>query len=378
MAKKIRIKKRNVGIVVGIIVVLVVAIIGIIKWKQKLDYQATDEYKLLTIGYSEEDTNFLIENLKEKDLDKIIENKTLNENIINLFKQEYFLYKHLDSYLEYADENPDKQLSEVIALINVNANKEWYDGIKDTDTTKDSLILVNKFHSLASDFEPNNLVSIKDWYAYPNAKEMDEDAYYAFISMYNAAKEENINLAINYSYRAYQEQEEIYDYYNKQYGTNYISVMPCNLYGINDNFSLENSHVLPALIRKFHEAKIKGEPSVIIWGSGKPLREFLNVDDLADACLFLMDHYEGDDFFNVGYGEEVTIMELALLIKKVVGFEGELIMDASKPDGTMRKLTDISRIKALGWEPKITLEAGVEETYQWFRDKYESGDFVVR
>lgn len=167
-------------------------------------------------------------------------------------------------------------------------------------------------------------------------------------------------------------------YYNKQYGTNYISVMPCNLYGINDNFSLENSHVLPALIRKFHEAKIKGEPSVIIWGSGKPLREFLNVDDLADACLFLMDHYEGDDFFNVGYGEEVSIMELALLIKKVVGFEGELIMDASKPDGTMRKLTDISRIKALGWEPKITLEAGVEETYQWFRDKYESGDFVVR
>ena len=167
-------------------------------------------------------------------------------------------------------------------------------------------------------------------------------------------------------------------YYNKQYGTNYISVMPCNLYGINDNFSLENSHVLPALIRKFHEAKIKGEPSVIIWGSGKPLREFLNVDDLADACLFLMDHYEGDDFFNVGYGEEVTIMELALLIKKVVGFEGELIMDASKPDGTMRKLTDISRIKALGWEPKITLEAGVKETYQWFRDKYESGDFVVR
>lgn len=167
-------------------------------------------------------------------------------------------------------------------------------------------------------------------------------------------------------------------YYNKQYGTNYISVMPCNLYGINDNFSLENSHVLPALIRKFHEAKIKGEPAVTIWGSGKPLREFLNVDDLADACLFLMDHYEGDDFFNVGYGEEVTIMELALLIKKVVGFEGELIMDASKPDGTMRKLTDISRIKALGWEPKITLEAGVEETYQWFRDKYESGDFVVR
>jgi len=167
-------------------------------------------------------------------------------------------------------------------------------------------------------------------------------------------------------------------YYNKQYGTNYISVMPCNLYGINDNFSLENSHVLPALMRKFHEAKIKGEAAVTIWGSGKPLREFLNVDDLADACLFLMDHYEGDDFFNVGYGEEVTIMELAELVKKVVGFEGKIVLDASKPDGTMRKLTDISRIKTLGWEPKITLEAGLKETYQWFRDKYESGDFAVR
>ena len=167
-------------------------------------------------------------------------------------------------------------------------------------------------------------------------------------------------------------------FYNKQYGTNYISVMPCNLYGINDNFSLENSHVLPALMRKFHEAKIKGDASVTVWGSGKPLREFLNVDDLADACLFLMDNYEGDDFFNVGYGEEVTIMELALLIREVVGFSGELVMDASKPDGTMRKLTDISRIKALGWKPKITLEEGLKETYKWFQKKYEIGDYAVR
>lgn len=167
-------------------------------------------------------------------------------------------------------------------------------------------------------------------------------------------------------------------FYNKQYGTNYISVMPCNLYGINDNFSLENSHVLPALMRKFHEAKIKGGTTVTVWGSGKPLREFLNVDDLADACLFLMDNYEGDDFFNVGYGEEITIMELAYLIKEVTGFEGEIIMDASKPDGTMRKLTDISRIKELGWKPKITLEAGLAETYQWFQKKYESGEYAVR
>lgn len=167
-------------------------------------------------------------------------------------------------------------------------------------------------------------------------------------------------------------------YYNRQYGTDYISVMPCNLYGINDNFSLENSHVLPALMRKFHEAKINGEPNVTVWGSGTPLREFLNVDDLADACLFLMDHYRGNEFFNVGFGEEVTIRELAELVKKTVGFEGDIVMDATKPDGTMRKLTDISRIKALGWEPKISLEAGLKETYEWFQKKYESGDYATR
>lgn len=167
-------------------------------------------------------------------------------------------------------------------------------------------------------------------------------------------------------------------YYNKQYGTNYISVMPCNLYGINDNFSLENSHVLPALMRKFHEAKERGDNTVTVWGSGKPLREFLNVDDLADACLFLMDFYRGDEFFNVGYGKEVTIRELAELVKETVGFEGEIVMDPSKPDGTMRKLTDISRIKALGWEPKISLEEGLRQTYQWFCQKYESGDYATR
>lgn len=156
------------------------------------------------------------------------------------------------------------------------------------------------------------------------------------------------------------------EFYNRQYGTDYISVMPCNLYGINDNFALENSHVLPALMRKFHEAKINHAPTVTVWGSGRPLREFLNVDDLADACLFLMDNYSGNDFFNVGYGQEVTILELANMIKKVTGYEGEIVMDASKPDGTPRKLTDISRLNALGWQPKITLEEGLKQTYEWY------------
>lgn len=156
-------------------------------------------------------------------------------------------------------------------------------------------------------------------------------------------------------------------FYNQQYGTDYISVMPCNLYGINDNFALENSHVLPALMRKFHEAKVKNEPTVTVWGSGKPLREFLNVDDLADACLYLMDHYKGNEFFNVGYGKEVMILELAQMIKKVTGFQGEIVMDSSKPDGTPRKLTDISRLAELGWQPKIDLEEGLRQTYEWYK-----------
>jgi GDP-L-fucose synthase len=167
-------------------------------------------------------------------------------------------------------------------------------------------------------------------------------------------------------------------YYNKQYGTDYVSVMPCNLYGINDNFGLENSHVLPALLRKFHEAKINNEPSVTVWGSGKPIREFLYVDDLADACVFLMNNYSGNEFFNVGYGEEVTISELADIIKEIVGFQGGIIMDSSKPDGTYRKLTDISRIKGVGWSPKTDLKTGIRKTYDWFLSQYESEGFAQR
>ncbi len=164
-------------------------------------------------------------------------------------------------------------------------------------------------------------------------------------------------------------------YFNRQYGTNYISVMPCNLYGINDNFGLENSHVLPALMRKFHEAKVSGAPTVTVWGSGKPLREFLYVDDLADACLYLMNHVDGthaaDDFYNVGYGEDISIAQLAEIIKEVVGYEGKIVFDPTKPDGTPRKLTDISRIKAAGWSPRHSVREGVALTYQWFLENID-------
>jgi len=154
--------------------------------------------------------------------------------------------------------------------------------------------------------------------------------------------------------------------YNRQYGTNLISVMPTNLYGPNDNFDLENSHVLPALIRRFHEAKINNAPLVIIWGTGSPQREFLHVDDLADACLFLMHRYNGDELVNIGVGEDLTIKELALLIKDVVGFEGEVEFDSSKPDGMARKLLDVSRLTDLGWQAGIDLRQGIEATYRWY------------
>ncbi len=155
-------------------------------------------------------------------------------------------------------------------------------------------------------------------------------------------------------------------YYNKQYGTNFISVMPTNLYGPNDNFDLESSHVLPALIRKFHEAKVQHKPYVELWGTGAPLREFLHVDDMADACVFLMENYSGDDFFNVGTGKELTILQLAEMIKRVVGFKGELRFDSTKPDGTPRKLLDVSRLEKAGWKAQIGLEDGLRSTYDWY------------
>ncbi|MCB0291877.1 MAG: GDP-L-fucose synthase [Calditrichaeota bacterium] len=156
--------------------------------------------------------------------------------------------------------------------------------------------------------------------------------------------------------------------YNRQYRTRYISLMPTNLYGPNDNFDLQTSHVLPALIRKFHEAKAQGRGEVEIWGSGSPRREFLHVDDLADACHFLMQNYEESDIVNVGVGEDISIKELALLIKEVVGFEGELIFDRSKPDGTPRKLLDVRKLTALGWKARISLLEGITSTYRWFRE----------
>ena len=158
--------------------------------------------------------------------------------------------------------------------------------------------------------------------------------------------------------------------YNRQYGTQFISLMPTNLYGPGDNFDLQDSHVVPALIRKFHEAKENGEKTVIVWGSGTPRREFLFVDDLADACLFLMERYGGNEIINVGVGTDQTIEELAQLIGEVVGFQGELSFDLNKPDGTPRKLLDVARISRLGWRARTSLREGLEKTNSWFLNSH--------
>jgi GDP-L-fucose synthase len=154
--------------------------------------------------------------------------------------------------------------------------------------------------------------------------------------------------------------------YNKQFKTNFISVMPTNLYGPNDNFNLETSHVLPALLRRFHEAKVNNLKKVTVWGSGSPMREFLHVDDLADACVFLMNNYNQSEIVNIGTGTDITIKELAETIKTITGFQGKLEWDKSKPDGTPRKLLNVSRLHKLGWKHNINLKEGIEKTYEWF------------
>jgi len=156
------------------------------------------------------------------------------------------------------------------------------------------------------------------------------------------------------------------EFYKEQYGDNFFSIMPTNLYGPNDNYDLQNSHVLPALIRKFHEAKINGTPSVELWGSGMPKREFLYVEDLAEACVFLMNEYNGSTLLNVGTGKDLSILELAEKIKKITNFKGKVIWDKSKPDGTPRKLLDVSKVNSLGWEAKTSLDQGIKKTYEWY------------
>ena len=162
--------------------------------------------------------------------------------------------------------------------------------------------------------------------------------------------------------------------YNRQYHTNFVSVIPDNLYGPHDDFNPETAHVLASLIHKFHDAKTKEKSSITLWGSGTPRRGFMYIDDLADACVFLMDNYNSSEIINIGYGEDMMIKDLALLVKDIVGFSGDVVFDKTKPDGTIRKLLDTDRLSQLGWQPKVSLEEGIRKTYQWYRNQCISED----
>ena len=164
---------------------------------------------------------------------------------------------------------------------------------------------------------------------------------------------------------------EMCKFYKRQYGDDFISCMPTNLYGPHDNYELQGSHVMPAMIRKFHEAKVSQAPTVELWGTGSPLREFLYVDDMADACVFLLENYSGEQHVNIGTGKEVTIRQLAEAVKKTVGYEGEIVWNSAMPDGTPRKLTDVTKLHNLGWTHKVELEEGIKLAYDWFRENVD-------
>lgn len=167
-------------------------------------------------------------------------------------------------------------------------------------------------------------------------------------------------------------------YYKRQYGVDFVSVMPCNLYGYNDNFDINKSHIVPAMIRKFHSAKVNSFDSVTVWGSGKAYRELLFADDMADAAVFVMENYSGEEFLNIGYGKDFTVMEIAEMVKKAVGFEGKILTNPSKPEGMFRKIVDSSKINELGWKPQTSLEEGLKLTYKWFLENVKDKDEIFK
>ena len=231
------------------------------------------------------------------------------------------------------------------------------------DFIYDNLMIQNNVIKAAHDFEVKKLLFLGSTCIYPKMAPQPIKEEYLLTG---ALEETNEAYAV-----AKIAGLEMCKFFKRQYGDNFISCMPTNLYGPNDNFDLKNSHVLPALIRKFHEAKVNNSDVVEVWGTGTPLREFLYVDDMADACVFLMENYDGEQHVNIGTGEEVSIRELAETVKEVVGFEGELVFNTEMPDGTPRKLTTVDKLHSLGWSHKVSLNRGIKLAYTWFLENYK-------
>ena len=253
----------------------------------------------------------------------------------------------------FQEEKPEYVFLAAAKVGGIHANNTY-----PADFIYDNLMIQNNVIKAAHDFEVKKLLFLGSTCIYPKMAPQPIKEEYLLTG---ALEETNEAYAI-----AKIAGLEMCKFFKRQYGDNFISCMPTNLYGPNDNFDLKNSHVLPALIRKFHEAKVNNSEVVEVWGTGTPLREFLYVDDMADACVFLMENYEGEQHVNIGTGEEVSIRELAETIKKVVGFEGELVFNTDMPDGTPRKLTTVDKLHGLGWKPKVSLNEGIRRAYEWY------------
>ncbi|EOU1150947.1 GDP-L-fucose synthase [Clostridium perfringens] len=290
----------------------------------------------------------IVRNLEEKGFNNIIcrthkELDLTNQNEVRRF---------------FEEERPEYVFLAAAKVGGIHANNTY-----PADFIYENLMIQNNVIKAAHDFEVKKLLFLGSTCIYPKmAPQPIKEDYLLTGSL----EETNEAYAV-----AKIAGLEMCKFFKRQYGDNFISCMPTNLYGPNDNFDLKNSHVLPALIRKFHEAKVNNSEVVEVWGTGKPLREFLYVDDMADACVFLMENYDGEQHVNIGTGVEVSIRELAETVKEVVGFAGELVFNTDMPDGTPRKLTTVDKLNGLGWKHKVDLNNGIKMAYEWFLENYK-------
>ena len=278
-------------------------------------------------------------------------------NIIYRTHEELDLTNQADVQAFFKEEQPEYVILAAAKVGGIHANNTY-----PADFIYENLMIQNNVIKAAHDFEVKKLLFLGSTCIYPKmAPQPIKEEYLLTGSL----EETNEAYAV-----AKIAGLEMCKFFKRQYGDNFISCMPTNLYGPNDNFDLKNSHVLPALIRKFHEAKVNNSEAVEVWGTGTPLREFLYVDDMADACVFLMENYDGEQHVNIGTGEEVSIRELAETVKEVVGFDGELVFNTEMPDGTPRKLTTVDKLHGLGWKHKVSLDKGIRLAYNWFLENY--------
>lgn len=279
-------------------------------------------------------------------------------NIITRTHAELDLTNQADVRKFFEEERPEYVFLAAAKVGGIHANNTY-----PADFIYDNLMIQNNVIKAAHDFKVTKLLFLGSTCIYPKMAPQPIKEEYLLTG---ALEETNEAYAV-----AKIAGLEMCKFFKRQYGDNFISCMPTNLYGPNDNFDLKNSHVLPALIRKFHEAKVNGSDVVEVWGTGTPLREFIYVDDMAAACVFLMENYDGEQHVNIGTGEEVSIRQLAETVKEVVGFEGELVFNTNMPDGTPRKLTTVDKLHELGFMHKVSLNEGIRMAYAWFLENYK-------